>query len=327
MLKTRNIILAFIVLFLSASFSFAETKELKEYKIVKGDTLWDISAKELKDPFLWPRIWKENSWIENPHLIYPDQMIKIPQISSTEQEPKKEEAKKELPKEMKHPLVSENMIMKSGYLAAAIPGAGRVADSPSGQLLFGNGDIVYVELSKAAKVGDKFYVIKASEPLIHPITRKQIGYVITISGIAEIVQMKDGDTTARINKCFGEIAKGDILDTYYDIKPPMTTGQFRSPNVNGMILAIGSEMIFNSMLDLTYIDKGCKDGIEIGDIFRTIAVGDHAITNGTIQVISCQDHTATAIIQNSNSPIEPGNIFAKMDESEMKAAQSTNEVK
>jgi len=327
MLKTRNIILAFIVLFLLASFSFAETKELKEYKIVKGDTLWDISAQELKDPFLWPRIWKENSWIENPHLIYPGQIIKIPQMPSTEPEPKKEETKKELPKEMKYPLVSENMIMKSGYLAAAIRGVGRVGDSPSGQTLFGNGDIVYIDLSKAAKVGDKFYVIKASEPKIHPITRKQIGYVITISGIAEIVQMKDGDTTARINKCFGEIAQGDILDTYYDIKPPLTTRQFRSPNVNGMILAIGSEMIFNSMLDLTYIDKGCKDGIEIGDVFRTIAVGDHAVTNGTMQIISCKDHTATAIIQNSNAPIEPGNIFAKMDEGEMKFSEKTVEEK
>jgi hypothetical protein len=27
---------------------------------------------------MWPKIWKENSWIANPHWIYPDQMIKIP---------------------------------------------------------------------------------------------------------------------------------------------------------------------------------------------------------------------------------------------------------
>ena len=326
MLKTRNIVLAIIVLLLSVSFSFAETKELKEYKIVKGDTLWDISAKELKDPFLWPRIWKENSWIENPHMIYPGQIIKIPQISTAYQEPQKDETKKEPIKELKYPVVGESMIMKSGYLANAIPGVGRVGDSPSGHTLFGNGDIVYVELNKAVKVGDKFYVIKASEPVIHPITQKQIGYVIRISGIAEIVQIKDGDTTARINKCFEEIAQGDILDTYYDIKPPMTTGQFRSPNVNGMILAIGSA-IFNSMLDLTYIDKGCKDGIAIGDMFRTIAVGDHAVTNGTMQVISCKDHTATAIIQNSIDPIEPGNIFAKMDEREIKVSEKAVEEK
>lgn len=318
MLKIRNIILSLMVLMLLPSFVFAQTKELKEYKIVKGDTLWDISTRELKDPFLWPRIWKENTWIENPHMIYPDQIIKIPRISTADQElqsqqPKKDDTNKETLKELKHPVVGENMIMKSGYLANEIPGVGRVGDSPSGHTLYGNGDLVYVELNTAAKVGDKFYVIKASEPVIHPITRKQVGYVIKISGIAEIVKIKDGDTTARINKVFEEIAQGDILDAYYEIKPPMSTGQFRSPNVNGMILAVGSEMIFSSMLDLAYIDKGCKDGMEIGDMFRTIAVGDHAITNGTMQIISCKDHTATAIVQNSVSPIEPGNIFAKKD--------------
>ena len=28
------------------------------YKIKKGDTLWDISEEYLKNPFLWPNIWK-----------------------------------------------------------------------------------------------------------------------------------------------------------------------------------------------------------------------------------------------------------------------------
>jgi hypothetical protein len=69
---------ALIVFLLLPLITFAETQEIKEYKVIKGDTLWDISKKELNDPFMWPRIWKENSWIANPHWIYPDQMIKIP---------------------------------------------------------------------------------------------------------------------------------------------------------------------------------------------------------------------------------------------------------
>jgi hypothetical protein len=76
--KTRIIKYALIVFLLLPLITFAETREIKEYKVIKGDTLWDISKKELNDPFLWPRIWKENSWIANPHWIYPDQMIKIP---------------------------------------------------------------------------------------------------------------------------------------------------------------------------------------------------------------------------------------------------------
>ncbi|MEF3254485.1 MAG: LysM peptidoglycan-binding domain-containing protein [Deferribacterales bacterium] len=66
-----------------------------KYEIKKGDTLWGISKKFYKNPFKWPVIWKYNTYITNPDLIYPKKFVMIP-IKNLEEQNSKEVAELEL---------------------------------------------------------------------------------------------------------------------------------------------------------------------------------------------------------------------------------------
>ncbi|TDJ32823.1 MAG: LysM domain-containing protein [Gammaproteobacteria bacterium] len=80
-MRNRHIIWATLALLLSVAVG-AQNVELNprhpdRYVVVEGDTLWDIAERFLMDPWHWPEIWHHNQQIDNPHLIYPGDVISL----------------------------------------------------------------------------------------------------------------------------------------------------------------------------------------------------------------------------------------------------------
>jgi len=325
-------------------FAFSEIQEMKDYRVKGGDTLWDISNKELQDPFLWPKIWKENPDIANPDIIYPDQSIKIPlyllkkeRTEETVQEPASREEVSMPAKDVKtepamaesKPFVDRNLYIASGFIGTGRSFTGKIDGHSSGRTVYGNNDIVYVKLAGDAKPGDRFYIYHSvQKKVMHPATGKDMGFIVEPVGVLEIVKLEHGQVLGQISQSFTEIVAGDLLHPYFEAKPPAIEQPFRRPDINGYVVAFRTIKTatwedWGVTSDIVYIDRGSNDGLKPGDLIGTMSPSGYYgkkynVPNGMIQIIRTRENTATAIVvkvneQTADRMIATGNVLIKAE--------------
>jgi len=258
MRRSVSILFAMVLMF---SFCFVlqgltqETKETEGmYTIKKGDTLWDISSKFLKDPFLWPKLWERNPYITNPHLIFPGNAIRLSAEEPVKKEEPKEEPKKVVeekpqevakevkevevqkveapppPVEKKEEVVIEKRPAKveekplwfpegrdAGFMSdVPYPGIGIILESKDGKSYMSFGDTLYLAFrtSEPVLIGNKYTVLRPSREIRHPVTAKTIGKKYNVVGNIQIIDQHGSFFTARVIESFNVIEAGDLIQPY-----------------------------------------------------------------------------------------------------------------
>lgn len=309
--------------FLAFSVTEGITEEASSggYVIQKGDTLWDISSEKLKDPFLWPTIWRANPEIRNPHLIYPGHRLMIPGEERVEEPaaPPPPVARKEItPEKIPHVplpvmktkyLLSERGLLSGGVITEGIAPVGYISESPKQRNLMGADEFAYIEMYGGFEPKRVLYVLTQPEKIYHPVTGGFFGYKVRVKGIIELVGMENGYQKARIKESFEEVLPRDPLVPYYKVEAPIEPLQPNRPAIGGVIVTASRERNMSGAGGVVYLDRGAPEGIAVGDMFTVFSgEGPHAPI-GDIQIVHVLGKSAVAVVKASEREIVAGDTF------------------
>jgi hypothetical protein len=265
-----------------------------------GDTLWDLSQRYLGNPWYWPKVWSYNPEIANPHWIYPGNKLRF--FSGGEEVP----AQVEQPTEIAAPDTEDivpssefqvngaDLVSVSGKIgyepkaarAVALSGfvtsreleeAGVLENASTDAFMLSYLDTAFIRFKKRdeVRVGDKYVVFHTTTAINHPTTGRKLGYLTDFLGILKVVAVDDKLTTAQITNAWQPIERGDLVGPFNERLADQIVPRRNEQEVKGVIVtALVPYLTLIGEHQLLVVDKGSKDGVQVGNTFTVIRQTD-----------------------------------------------------
>ena len=250
--------------------------------VVRGDTLWDISARFLKEPWRWPEIWRMNrAQISNPHRIYPGDVIVLDRddagnpllrVQKDRLQPRiyaeqNVEAIPPIPPNVIEPFISVPLVVE----VSGLESAARIVATQQDRVFLGNGDLAYV--ANADPQQERWQVYRPGKPLRDPAFPNQspsdlthvLGYEAYYLGTA--VQTRPGQpATFTIQTAKEEIGRGDRLVP--TAQPTLVSYIPHKPDfdIDGRIVSVYGGVGVGGRGSIVSLNRGAGDGLEIGHV-------------------------------------------------------------
>lgn len=256
-----------------------------QYVVREGDTLWDIASTFLRDPWYWPEVWYVNPQIENPHLIYPGDVLALltidgqPRITTA-----RGSAYRLSPQARITPL--EDSINTIAYEdIAAFLKAGAVLErgeaerlpyilaSREDHLVAAAGNDIYVRGGDAAVRGTRYSVVHVDDELVDPDDGSTVGYQAIYVG--EGILSRGGDpATVTLTDTNREALMGDRLLPEIKNIPLNFFPKAPDYEIDGSIISVVDGVSLIGQYQVVVINRGERDGLAPGDVLDVYKTGE-----------------------------------------------------
>ncbi|ATJ81387.1 LysM peptidoglycan-binding domain-containing protein [Halomonas beimenensis] len=257
------------------------------YTVVKGDTLWDISGRFLQHPWQWPEVWRVNPQIDNPHLIYPGDVVflydcggrpclglergqGIVRLSPEIRTIPHREAIEPIPLESVRHFLREHRVIAD---PDALDELAYVVAGNDGRLISGAGDRFYARGAVAG--GGRFGIYRVGERYHDASSGELLGLELESVGEARRLRQEDDIVVMEATRTRQEIRSDDIILPLED-RALVTEFQPRAPEqeVDGRILAVPGGVRFIGRLQVVALDRGTRDGLAPGHVLAVEQRGE-----------------------------------------------------